>query len=137
MLIHVVLFHQQLQKGSCIVNWHIVKYLLHIVHKNILFSAILLHLILWQSMHFMRAFVCFYYHSQWTAVSQVACIYNKPLKQWKNHLLLQLVSQSRTYSRVATNCKSAFYFLNIFTQAVVMQQSTRNAEPCFPFAIVL
>lgn len=33
-------------------------------------------------------------------------------KAMENHLLLQLVSQSRTSSRVATNYKSAFYFLN-------------------------
>lgn len=32
------------------------------------------------------------------------------LKAVENHLLLQLVSQSRTSSRVATNYKSAFYF---------------------------
>lgn len=70
-----VCFTSSYRRDLCKVNWHIVKYLLHIVYKNILFWAIILHLILWQSMHFMRAFVCFYYYyTQWTANALVACI---------------------------------------------------------------
>lgn len=72
-------FTSSYRRDLCKLNWHIVKYLLHIVYKSILFWAILLHLILWQSMHFMKAFVCFYYYyTQWTANAQVACICNKP-----------------------------------------------------------
>lgn len=48
--------HQHLQKGTLKVNWHIVKYLLHIVYKSILLWAILLHLTLRQSMQFMKVF---------------------------------------------------------------------------------
>lgn len=51
--------HQQLQKGTLKVNWHIVKYLLHIVYKSILLWAILLHLTLRQSMQFMKVFFFF------------------------------------------------------------------------------
>lgn len=52
-------FTSSYRRDVCKVNWHIVKYLLHIVYKSILFWAILLHLILWQSMHFMKAFCLF------------------------------------------------------------------------------
>lgn len=53
-------FTSSYRRDFCKVNWHIVEYLLRIVNKNILFWAILLHLILWQSMHFMRAFCLFF-----------------------------------------------------------------------------
>lgn len=61
-------------------------------------------------MHFLKAFVCFYncYTSGQLTPRWHVFVIN--LKAVENHLLLQLSSQSRMSSRVATNYESVFFF---------------------------
>lgn len=88
-------------------------------------------------MHFMRAFVCFITIAHSGQLMPRLHVFVRTFKAMENHLLLQLVSQSRTSSRVAMKLQINVLFFNKVTQSVEMQDSMRHAEQFYLFTIVL